>query len=213
MPTTTWDRRFFTTTRGRMLQHLRRKAATVDDLAQALDLTNNAIRTQLVLLERDGLVCEAGQRWTSGSRKPSQEYRLTADADLLFPKSYDHVLRQLLAVLGERLGQDDLDDAAREAGRRIADEMDAATEGSDTRSRLVVAVEALNELGGLAEVVEEGNQLSIRGASCPLAAVVNGHAEVCRMTETFISTISGVAVREHCERGASSRCRFDVVAS
>jgi predicted ArsR family transcriptional regulator len=196
-----------------MLQYLRRQAATVDDLAQALDLTNNAIRTQLVLLERDGLVCEAGQRWTSGSRKPSQEYRLTADADLLFPKSYDHVLRQLLAVLGERLGQDDLDAAAREAGRRIADEMDAATEGSDTRSRLVVAAEALNELGGLAEVVEEDNQLSIRGASCPLAAVVNGHAEVCRMTEMFISTISGVAVCEHCERGTSSRCRFDVVAS
>ena len=50
MPATAWDQRFFATTRGRLLQHLRRRAATVDELAQALDLTDNAIRAQLALL-------------------------------------------------------------------------------------------------------------------------------------------------------------------
>lgn len=210
MSGTPWDQRFFATTRGRLLQHLRRRIATVDDLAQALDLTDNAIRAQIALLERDGLVCEAGQRRTSGSRKPSQEYRLTAEADRLFPKPYDHVLRQLLDILRERLGRGRVEEAAREVGRRIANEVGIAPAG-DTRTRLARAVDALNDLGGLAEVVEASDGgLSIQGQSCPLAAVAVDHAEVCRLTESFISAVSGVSVCERCERGPAPRCHFAV---
>lgn len=209
---TPWDRRFFATTRGQLLQHLRRRRSTVDELAQALGLTDNAIRAQLVLLERDGLVCEAGLRRTSSSRKPSQEYRLTAGADRLFPKPYDHILRQLFTVLHERLGRVDVEAAMREVGRRIADSA-GTTAAGDTRARLMVAVDALKELGGIAEVVEDDDSLSIRGPTCPLAAVVTDDAEVCRMTETFISAVSGLSVCEHCERSEPPRCRFDVVAS
>ena len=213
MSATPWDRRFFATTRGQLLQQLRRRASTVDELAQTLGLTDNAIRAQLALLERDGLVCEAGLRRTSGSRKPSQVYRLTGDADRLFPKPYDYVLRQLLAVLGERLGRADVEAAVREVGRRIAEEVGPASATGDTRARLEVAADALNELGGLAEVVEDGERLSIRAPGCPLAAVVTDRGEVCPLTETFISTVSGLSVCEHCERGPTPRCRFDVVAS
>ena len=213
MPATAWDQRFFATTRGRLLQHLRRRAATVDELAQALDLTDNAIRAQLALLERDGLVYESGQRRTSGSRKPSQEYRLTTGADRLFPKPYDHVLRQVLAVLGERLSRGEVESAAAEAGRRIAEEMAITAPTGDTHARLAVAADALTTLGGVAEVVEGASGWSIQGQSCPLAAVASGHPEICRLTEAFIGAVSGVAVCERCERGPTPRCHFEVMAS
>ena len=48
--------RFFTSTRGKIITLLRRASRTVDELAQALDLTDNAVRAQLAALERDGLV-------------------------------------------------------------------------------------------------------------------------------------------------------------
>lgn len=211
MPATPWDQRFFATTRGRLLQHLRRRTSTVDELAQALDLTDNAIRAHLALLERDGLVREAGFRRTSGSRKPSQEYQLTAEAERLFPKPYDTVLRQLLGVLSERLSRGEIEAAAREVGRRIADDIGAPTPVGSPRARLEVAADALNELGGLTEVVEDDAGLHIHGIGCPLAAAVTERAEVCRLTETFISTVTGLSVCEHCERGPSPRCRFDVV--
>lgn len=213
MPVNSWDQRFLATTRGRLLQYLRRRDATVDELARALDLTDNAIRAQLALLERDGLVCGAGQRRTIGSRKPSHEYRLTGEADRLFPTAYDHVLRQLLSVLRERMGSERVEDAAREVGRRIADEMGAIPTG-DTHARLGLAADALNGLGGLAEVVESSEgRLSIQGQSCPFAAVAADHAEVCRLTETFIGAISGVAVCERCVRGPVPRCHFEVLPS
>jgi predicted ArsR family transcriptional regulator len=213
MPANSWDQRFFATTRGQIVQRLRRGAATVEELALALQLTDNAIRAQLALLERDGLVAEAGQRRTSGSRKPSQEYRLTVDADRLFPKPYAQVLGQLLVALRRQLGRGDVEAAVREVGRRMADQHGAAPTRADARQRLRVAVDALNELGGLAEVEEGENGLSIRGLSCPLAAVVTDNAEVCHLTESFIGVISGLTVCERCERGASPHCRFDVVAS
>jgi predicted ArsR family transcriptional regulator len=54
--------RFLETTRGRVLAHLRRGPATVEELAQALGLTDNAIRPHLTALERDGLVRQTGVR-------------------------------------------------------------------------------------------------------------------------------------------------------
>jgi predicted ArsR family transcriptional regulator len=228
VPATPWDERFFATTRGRLLWHLRHGEATVDELARALDLTDNGIRAQLALLERDGLVREDGVRRTANSRKPSQLYHLAPGADRLFPKPYGHVLGALLAVLGERLSRVDVEAAVREVGRRLASEIgvrapanigaaDGARDGDrpdggDTRERLTAAVEGLHALGGVAEVVEDGAGLSIHGVGCPLAAVVADHAEICGLTEAFIGTISGLTVCQRCERGPSPRCRFDVVA-
>lgn len=209
MPRTPGDRRFFATTRGQLLLQLRRGAQTVDDLARALDLTDNAIRAHLATLERDGLVCEAGYRRTPGSRKPSQEYELTAEADRLFPKIYDRVLHRLLGVLGERLARQDLEAAVREVGRRLAADRGSPPAG-DVPARLHVAAAALNDLGGLATVVEEDGTYSIRGSDCPLAAVIAGHDEVCLLTESFISSVSGVSVCQRCDRGGTPRCRFDV---
>jgi predicted ArsR family transcriptional regulator len=209
---TPWDARFFATTRGRLLQQLRRNPHTVDELAQALDLTDNGIRAHLALLERDGLVREVGARRTVGSRKPSQLYSLTAGADRLFPKPYSHVLSHLLGVLDERLGHSNVEATVREVGLRIADEIGTTAPAGDARARLAVAADALNTLGGLAEVVEDGGTLSIRGPGCPLPAVVTEHAEVCLLTEAFVSAVSGLPVCEHCDRGPSPQCRFDVVA-
>lgn len=224
MSATPWDQRFFATTRGRLLSHLRHGEATVDELAHALDLTDNGIRAQLALLERDGLVCEDGVRRTAGSRKPSLLYRLAPGADRLFPKPYGHVLGALLAVMGERIGRAHVEAAVREVGRRLAGEIGVPAReggatvgepggrnGDDTRARLAAAVEGLHALGGVAEVVEDDAGLAIRGVGCPLAAVVADHAEICGLTEAFIGTISGLTVCQHCERGPSPRCRFDVV--
>ena len=76
--------RFFASTRGQIITLLRRSSRTVDELAQALDLTDNAVRAHLATLERDGLVQQRGVR--RGSGKPASVYDLTVEADQLFQK-------------------------------------------------------------------------------------------------------------------------------
>ena len=60
MKTTKLDERFFDSTRGRVVNLLRGKSGTVIELAEALGLTDNAVRAHLLSLERDGLVRQSG---------------------------------------------------------------------------------------------------------------------------------------------------------
>ena len=95
-----WDQRFFESTRGRVVSHLRRRRHTVEELAQELELTDNAIRAHLATLERDGIVRQQGVR--RGAGKPSYDYDLTPDAEALFPKAYEPVLRELIGAIEDR---------------------------------------------------------------------------------------------------------------
>ena len=203
---TRWDQRFFASTRGQVVTLLRRASRTGDELARALDLTDNAVRAQLAGLERDGLVRQQGLR--RGAGKPAYAYDLTPEAERLFPKAYGPVLRQLLAVLAERLRPEELEGLLRTVGRRLATGRTAPA--SEPRARLATAVAVLNELGGLAELEERDGAIVIRGYSCPLAAAVPGHPAVCKLAEALLSEVVGAPVRERCDRGERPRCRFDV---
>jgi predicted ArsR family transcriptional regulator len=147
-------------------------------------------------------------RRSSGGGKPAYVYELTQEAEDLFPKAYEPALRRLLDVLSERLGSEESEVLLRSVGRRLAEEH--SVRANDARARLELAVEVLNELGGLAELEELDGALAIRGYSCPLAGVTPDHPEVCRMAETLITELAGVLVYEHCDRGERPRCCFEV---
>ena len=201
-----WNQWFFASTRGQIITLLRRSSRTVDELAQALDLTHTAVRAHLAALERDGLVNQRSER--RGSGKPSSVYDLTPAAEYLFPKSYGQLLDQLLDVLGEHLPPDEVETLLRETGRRIAVEWKILP--GDLHVRLEAAIEVLNDLGGLMEQETEGETLCIRGYRCPFAAVVREHPEICNLAETLLSDLVGVPVQQHCDRTGSVPCRFVV---
>src|SRR5215217_7354360 len=144
------DDRFFGSTRGRIVALLRRGARTAGDLAQALGLTDTAIRVHLATLERDGLVQRSGVR--RGAGKPAAAYGLTAAAERLFPRAYERALRGLLDALSEALPPDALERAVREAGRRLAASARGAPSAAASRARLDQAMAFFGELGGLPEV-------------------------------------------------------------
>lgn len=208
---TTWDERFFESTRGQIVTLLRRSGRTVDDLAKALGLTNNGVRAHLATLERDGFVRQHGSvRAASGGGKPAYVYELTQEAEDLFPKAYGPVLRRLLDVIGERLDPEEVEALLRTTGSRMAEGQGQNDPAGNVKERLEVAVEALNELGGLAELEASKGGFVIRGYSCPLAAVTPDHPEACRMAEALIAEVSGTTVLERCDRGVRPRCCFEV---
>src|SRR5688572_18990003 len=112
--------RFLQTTRGQILVLLRRSAATVEDLARSLGLTDNAIRSHLATLERDGLVRQAGVRRTPGAGKPATVYVIHPDAEPLFSRAYAPVLSALLDELADQLPVASSEALMRSVGRRLA---------------------------------------------------------------------------------------------
>ena len=206
-----WDQKFFESTRGRIVSLLRRSGRTVEELARAVDLTDNGVRGHLAVLERDGIVRQRGtvRRGGSGGGKPAYLYELTQEGEDLFPKAYEPTLRRLLDVLADQLGPEESEELLRSVGRRLAEGKILPTD--DTRVRLEAAAGVLSELGGLAELEEQGGDLVIRGYSCPLAGVTPDHPEVCRMAEALVTEVAGVPVHERCDRSERPRCYFEVV--
>jgi predicted ArsR family transcriptional regulator len=181
---------------------LRRSSRTVDELAQALDLTHTAVRAHLAALERDGLVQQRSER--RGSGKPSSVYDLASAAEYLFPKSYG----QLLEVLHGRMTPEEVETLLREVGQRMAAPWKIPP--GELRERLEAAVQVLNELGGLMERETGVETLCIRGYRCPFAAVVLELPKLCRLAATLLSELVGIPVQEQCERTGPVPCRFVV---
>ncbi len=208
MSETVWHERFFASTRGQVVKLLRRSPATVEDLARQVGLTDNGVRAHLDLLARDGLVRQQGVR--RGRGKPAFLYVLTPDADRLFPKAYEAVLGALLEVLAAR-SPDQLESALVETGRLLGSVQ--SRRAGDVRDRAEAAVRVLNDLGGMAELEETDEGLSIRGYDCPLAATVSQHPAACRLARALVAEIVGARTEERCEREGRQRCHFVIATS
>ncbi|HEX8245306.1 MAG TPA: ArsR family transcriptional regulator, partial [Longimicrobium sp.] len=142
-----WNERLLGSTRGRVITLLRRHERTVNELADELGLTDNAVRTHLAALERDGLVALTGVR--RGIGKPAHVFSLTPQADALFPRAYGVVLRTLVDALRRSFPAEQVDELVAEVGRRLASAYPRAGGGLAQRAEAAVAV--LAELGGVAE--------------------------------------------------------------
>ena len=219
--------RFLASTRGRLIALLRRDAHTVDELAARLELTDNAVRAHLTTLERDGLVRQSGVRRSGGVGKPAVAYDLTPEAERLFPRPYAAALDGVLTALGERLEPAQVEAILRESGRRLAAQSGASPDtpsgaphataqrapqsSQPLRPRLEAAADALNQLGGLAEVEERDGELNVCGYSCVLEALTPTHPEVCRLAAAFVSEVAGTPLRDCCAHDGDTgvaRCRF-----
>jgi predicted ArsR family transcriptional regulator len=205
MKRTKLDKRFFDSTRGRIVTLMRGATKTVNELAAELKLTDNAVRAHLLSLERDALIRQSGiQR---GTRKPHFAYELTDEAEHLFPKAYDTLLNRLITVLKTRLTASTLKEILREAGRSLAGDQPS---GGNLEARVGNGLMALEAIGGSARLEKEAGRLFIRSGSCPLSAAVTEHPEVCQLAESLLSEIIGTEVREQCEREGTPRCSFEV---
>ena len=208
MKATKLGKRFFDSTRGRIVTLLRGTSRNVNWLAEELRLTDNAVRSHLLTLERDGLVRQRGV--LRGHRKPHLAYELTPEAEQLFPKAYDELLNQLITVLKGRLAPKAVAGVLREVGRSLAKNQtsDLRSQDLDVRARRVLKV--LETLGGSARIEKEKGKLLIRSQSCPFAAVVVEHPEVCQLAEALVAKIMGVPVRERCAKEEFPQCRFEI---
>ncbi len=203
-----WRQRLLASTRGKILALLRSEDRTVNELAEALELTDNAIRSHLTSLERDGLVQQLGTR--PGLRKPHSLYGITSEAEYLFPTAYGSLLRHVLGVIGRRLPSQELQASLREVGRAAAMEHIDQVKGKTRDQRIEIALSALKALGGYATVQEGEGKQFINGNGCPLSAATAHHPEACLIVEALLSEIIGIPVKERCHHGEAPRCCFEI---
>jgi predicted ArsR family transcriptional regulator len=203
-----WRERMLDSTRGQILALLRVESCTVNELAAALKLTDNAVRAHLISLERDGLIQREGSR--PGLRKPHASYGLTADAEQIFPKAYGLLLNHLMSSISKRLSSRELRASMREVGRSLAKEYSDQLTKKSRNVRLLAALALLKKLGGAVALHETDGKTLIRGKSCPLAAITAHYPDACLIVESLLTEIIGTPVKEHCTHGEPPQCCFEV---
>jgi predicted ArsR family transcriptional regulator len=205
-----WQRQFWKTTRGRVVALLRRGRRSVEELAEALDLTDNAVRAHLATLEREGIVRSVGVRRDGAVGKPATLYGVTQESAALFSGAYSPLLSALLAELGARMPARQLDALLRGAGRRLATTLPPRASFAE---RVRASAAFLTGLGADADLVQTPEGYEIRGHGCVLSQAVVACPATCGAMEELLSDVTGVQVRERCDRSDQPNCRFVIPAS
>lgn len=207
-------------TRERILHHLKREpGASVDTLAQSLDLAPMTIRQHLSRLVGDGLVEVTTERRPTG--RPAHVYTLTPESDGRFPKAYDRLAHLLLEEMESAQGEPT--DWSTPAGRRRAFQRLAERAAAPHLPQLADlpwteraerAVNILRDESGFAELNRTSGGLEVREYNCVFQRVAEGHEEVCGFHTAYVSALLGAPVSlDACQCDGANACRFRVEAT
>ena len=192
-----------------------RRTATISQLAGVLNLTGEAVRQQLLLLQQEGWVAPLREPRNGNHRtgRPASKFQLTTDGDDLFPKSYDDLASDVLSVVDE-LGSD----VARRFFGRLTDERVTAAEPSVRDLPLPAKVDALKAFYVAgdpymdAETTGDGFRLIER--NCPYFNVAMQRPGICSVSVNALTRLLGVrVVREEAFQRGDGRCVFRILAN
>jgi predicted ArsR family transcriptional regulator len=179
-------------TRQEILEILKEeRQATVEDLAQRLELTPMTIRHHLNVLQAQNMVEASKVRRSQRVGRPRLVYTLTESADEFFPHNYGKLARHLVREVKETLGGDETQAVFRRIAGRMAQEAPPPREGQGFEDRLSEVVEFLEEQGFLVrwEKTERGYVLT--NINCPYRSVTREHGEVCAMDTELMTQLLG----------------------
>ncbi|MCO6452058.1 MAG: helix-turn-helix domain-containing protein [Caldilineales bacterium] len=198
--------------RKTILEILKRQGyATVNDLADALDMAPVSVRHHLDLLIGDGLVDSPRVRRTAGAGRPQQVYALLPAADAYFPNNYLLMADESLRALKQSLPQDAmLGIMAEVAGRTAAQAPDDLPQ-MPPREQAVIITGFLNEHGYMADYEWEETSFVIHTCNCPYSDLAASHPELCHMDLMLVGQLAGTQPQRvaHIADG-DARCSYRI---
>jgi predicted ArsR family transcriptional regulator len=195
-------------TRDRLLALLREGAWTVDDLAERLGVTDNAVRFHLDALESLGTVRREGVRKAGVVGQPASIYSLSAAGEDAFSRAYAPVLIAVLEELRDRTSGPQVVAFLKRVGKRLA--RGFSHSDGPLSTRVSDASTMLNALGGITSVEKSGKTYRIVGRACPLSRAVEADHCVCAAVTTLVAEVVGAEVTERCDRSGRPKCCFEI---
>lgn len=199
-------------TRQRIIEFLKEKReATVEELADKVDLTPMAVRYHLNVLQGENLIETSTVRRQSGPGRPQQIYRLTEAANELFPEDYQGLTNYILDELKQRLGRDGVSELFDSIAERISGEIPPCQDNETFEERLDKLVMFLGEKGFVSDWTADNEEYVIHTYSCPYRQVVKGHGDVCKLDEAIIQAMLNTAPnRVACLRNNDEHCIYHI---
>jgi len=182
-------------------------------LAKRLGLTPMAVRQHLYALQREGLVTAEERPVPIG--RPAKFWRLTPDADHLFPEAYAELSVALIDSVKDAFGDEGLERVlTSRCARQRSDYGKRIRPGDSLQKKLTALAKVRTEEGYMAEVrrAADGSFLLVEN-HCPICAAANACQGFCSTElDLFRSVLGpdvGVERAEHIIKG-DQRCVYKI---
>lgn len=197
-------------TRDVILHTLKRQhQASIEELAEVVDVSPVTVRHHLNGLQAEGLLEVESVRRKVG--RPYYVYSLSDQGHELFPQKYFSLTNRLLDELKNHVPDEMINEVFTGLVQTIVDEREGEFESLGFEEKLNYVVELLAEEGFLArwEKTEDGYQ--IIEYSCPYISVGQKHAEICILDkELMISVLGSPVQQQSCMLHGDECCHFTV---
>jgi predicted ArsR family transcriptional regulator len=200
-------------TRQEILEILKEEGqATVEDLAERLELTPMTIRHHLNVLQAQNLVMTSKVRRLQKVGRPRLVYTLTEAADELFPQNYGNLARLIVGEVKETVGVDETKAILRRVAERLAEDAPPATADQTFGERVAQVADFMEEQGFLTRWEETDEGYVLTNVNCPYRRVTREHGEVCLMDTELINRLLGVEPKRLSDKGEpDAPCSFLLV--
>lgn len=201
------------TTRQRILVALKKQGhLTTRELAAILGITPMGVRRHLNSLQHDGLVDSATIR--QGLGRPSQAFRLTHEAQALFPTTYAQLTNELLGYVELFDGSEQIEALFQQRAQRRIQQARSRLQPLDSLAARVAELAAiLDEDGYLAEWEQlDDNTFALREFNCAIRSVAHRYRQACGSELVFIQAVLPEAevVRQNHLLGDDTFCGYRI---
>ena len=182
-------------------------------LAERLGLTAMAVRQHLYALQREGLVTHEARPVPIG--RPAKFWRLTREADHLFPEAYAELSVALIDSVKDAFGQEGLERVLTSRCARQRVDYKKRIKSQDSLDRkLAELAKVRTEEGYMAEVRREGDgSFLLVENHCPICAAANACQGFCSTELDLFRSVLGPGVTveraEHIIKG-DNRCVYRI---
>jgi len=201
------------TTRRVVLDALRAAGqASINQLAESLGIKGITIRHHLAGLQAEGLVEVEEKRQSVG--RPVHVYRLTDQAESLFPQKYHELVERLLDQVKQTFPPETVERLIASLAASVADDVKREFEHLPPEERQRRLIELLAREGFMARWRHTDEGLKLVEYHCPYYRVGQRHPEICRIDETLIRVAMNSEVsKEACLLSGDPACTFVVTSN
>ncbi|HUN23609.1 MAG TPA: ArsR family transcriptional regulator [Anaerolineales bacterium] len=178
-------------------------SASVDELAEMLQLTSVTVRHHLEVLREENFVSAPHIRIRATPGRPQYEYTLTAQAIALFTRNYAELAQFMLAEVRQRFSPEVVTELMTAVGERLIASAQAQANrpsAPNIQARLQQAVSQLNEKGYHAYTQSSENGTLLYTQNCPYGELAPHNPELCCMDQEMVDNLVGINTERVCSK-------------
>ncbi len=198
-------------TREKILMLLKKSGPLpIDKLSKELNITSMGIRQHLLSLERKGLIEYVTQR--KGIGRPAFLYKLTEEADTLFPKAYHDFILHTFKDIEKNEGRDKIDTLFKWRKHRVLKEFRDFIANKPSFPEKVYGVrDLLAQKGYIVECTDDNNHYTLKQFNCPIYKLASSYSEACKYElQTYRDLLGKDISRDSCIIEGNPSCTYHI---